>query len=473
MQTEETQISSETAKNLGLSQEEFNRVLEFMGRPPNFVELSIFSEIWSKSKANGKTKNWFKVLPVNGKAILNSVSEKNIALIDIGEGLSCVFKMISRANALNSRVAHSVNELHWDIFTPGVRPLAMLQYSSFDNIDVTLSLGLIKSDETIVAHTTDSVKFIFIAGAFKESTNREEQFIEACLEVVKMGEMHEVQSLQNSGIILAISKIIEKNGSGAKIDLANLSTDDSPLSCLNVLLTKSQKAVLILGTKEQKKILKGIFTKHNIECQEIGLITDTGRLKVCHGEEIIADVPYQSLIQEVGSTDNIRVCKRPEYLKKASHFRLSKLPKPKSFVEAAKKVFSSDHMVSKILMYECNGLSTYSQYEETEAKSDASLLEIKESEKSLAISINCNSFYVYANPYKGAMIAVAESAGKVIYSGGHPVAAISCLHFGDSHDPEAYWQFTQAIKGIGDACRKLTTPIAGYRTNFQKPIQLR
>src|SRR5690242_6620699 len=82
------------------------------------------------------------------------------------------------------------------------------------------------------------------------------------------------------------------------------------------------------------------------------------------------------------------------------------------------------------------------------------------------MTVDCNSRYVFADPYKGAMIAVAEAARNIVCSGGQPLGVTNCLNFGNPYNPEVYYQFVNAIKGMGEACRKFDTPVTGGNVSF-------
>ncbi len=124
----------------------------------------------------------------------------------------------------------------------------------------------------------------------------------------------------------------------------------------------------------------------------------------------------------------------------------------------------------------------------TNAPSDAALVLLKEARstaggsretegdklsggRALAVTVDCNSRYVHADPYTGAMIAVSEAARNIACTGGEPAGVTNCLNFGNPYDPEVYWQFAQAIKGMGDACRAFDVPVTGGNVSFQKPSQ--
>ena len=102
----------------------------------------------------------------------------------------------------------------------------------------------------------------------------------------------------------------------------------------------------------------------------------------------------------------------------------------------------------------------------TNAPSDAAVVAVKGTKKGIAVTTDCNSRYVFADPYKGTMIAVSEAARNIVCSGGQPLGITNCLNFGNPYDPEVYYQFVQAIKGMGEACRKFDTPVTGGNVSF-------
>jgi phosphoribosylformylglycinamidine synthase len=133
--------------------------------------------------------------------------------------------------------------------------------------------------------------------------------------------------------------------------------------------------------------------------------------------------------------------------------------------EALLKLLAAPNIASKQWVYQ--------QYDHTVRSntvigpgSDAAVLRIKGTGKGLALKTDCNGRYVYLNPRRGAMIAVAEAARNVVVSGARPVAITNCLNFGNPYKPEIYWQFKEAIAGISEACRVLETPVTGGNVSF-------
>ena len=130
----------ETATSLGLLPEEYDRIIEILGRIPNFTELSIFSVMWSEHCSYKNSILWLKKLPKDGKHILAKAGEENAGLVDIGGGYGCVFKIESHnhPSAIEpyQGAATGVGGIHRDIFTMGARPVAALNSLRFGNIDL-------------------------------------------------------------------------------------------------------------------------------------------------------------------------------------------------------------------------------------------------------------------------------------------------------------------------------------------------
>lgn len=139
---------------------------------------------------------------------------------------------------------------------------------------------------------------------------------------------------------------------------------------------------------------------------------------------------------------------------------------PADCLPIAKKLVQIPNIASKRWVYTQYDSMVGTGNTATNAPSDAAVVLAKPSQKALAVTTDCNSRYVYADPYKGAMIAVAEAARNIVCSGGEPLGVTNCLNFGNPYDPQVYYQFVQAIKGMGDACRRFNTPVTGGNVSF-------
>jgi phosphoribosylformylglycinamidine synthase len=176
-------------------------------------------------------------------------------------------------------------------------------------------------------------------------------------------------------------------------------------------------------------------------------------------------MPPFELVLGGGAPVYIREQKEPSYIKEKRKFDFNSLPEPKDIQETFLKIFSSPNIASKRWVYE--------QYDSMVRTNtivgpgcDAAVIYVKGTNKALAMKTDCNARYVYLNPREGAKIAVAESARNIVCSGGVPLAITNCLNFGNPYKPEIYWQFAEAIAGMGEACSFFETPVTGGNVSF-------
>jgi phosphoribosylformylglycinamidine synthase len=183
------------------------------------------------------------------------------------------------------------------------------------------------------------------------------------------------------------------------------------------------------------------------------------------GNITVADVPAKVLVLGGDAPVYAREAKEPGYLAKTRTFDVDSVPIPKDFNDILLRLLGSPTIASKRWVYE-----QYDSMVRTntvmDARGDAGIVRIKGTEKALAMKTDCNSRYVYLNPRRGAQIAVAEAARNVVCVGARPIAITNCLNFGNPYDPEIFWQFREAIKGISDACDVFGTPVTGGNVSF-------
>jgi phosphoribosylformylglycinamidine synthase len=214
----------------------------------------------------------------------------------------------------------------------------------------------------------------------------------------------------------------------------------------------------------EDEIIK-IFKKWDLNAVVIGYVTNDKRLKIKKDGKIVVDIPADSLVVGGGAPVYTREAREPEYLKEVRNFNPYELNPPEDLNETFLKLISSPNIASKEWVYQ--------QYDTMIGTNtvvlpggDASVIRIKGTNKAIAVKTDCNARYVYLNPYRGAVIAVAESARNVVCTGAEPVAITNCLNFGNPYKPEIYWQFKEAVRGMGDACRFFDTPVTGGNVSF-------
>ncbi len=293
----------------------------------------------------------------------------------------------------------------------------------------------------------------------------EKLLLEATLEIIKEDLIIGIQDMGAAGISCSTSEMSAKGESGMKIDLDKVPLREADMSAYEIMLSESQERMLVVAKKGKEDRIKEIFEKWDLHCETVGYVTDEKKIEIKHRGEIKSDIDPHYLVLGGGAPVYTRETKVPGYLEEVRKFKASDIPVPSDLKEILIKVFSSPNIVSKKWVYE-----QYDSMVRTNTVvgpgSDSAVIRIKGTNKALALKTDCNSRYVYLNPRVGGRIAVAESARNIVCSGGVPLAITNCLNFGNPYKPEIYWQFTEAVGGMGDACRKFNTPVTGGNVSF-------
>jgi len=295
---------------------------------------------------------------------------------------------------------------------------------------------------------------------------QEKKLLEACLEVIKTGAVVGMQDMGAAGIICSTSEMSAKGKSGMRIDLDKVPTRQKDMKAWELLLSESQERMLLVAHKGREKEVLEVFEKWDLPCSEIGEVTDDGMLHFyLHGNPE-ASLPAEELVLGGGAPQYDREYKEPAYFEKTRAFKIDSVPVPGDLKAVAEKIISLPNIASKKWIYVQYDSMVGTGNASTNAPSDAAIVIAKPTRKALALTTDCNSRYVMADPYRGAMIAVAEAARNIVCSGGEPLGVTNCLNFGNPYDPEVYYQFVHAIKGMGEACRKFDTPVTGGNVSF-------
>ncbi|MFN6039106.1 MAG: AIR synthase related protein, partial [Bacteroidota bacterium] len=147
-------------------------------------------------------------------------------------------------------------------------------------------------------------------------------------------------------------------------------------------------------------------------------------------------------------------------------FNIDQVSEPSDLKSVMTHLISHPNIASKRWVYNQYDSMVGTVNMSTNNVSDASVVNIKGTNKALVMKVDCNSRYVNADPEVGCAIAVSEAARNIVCTGGNPSAVTNCLNFGNPYNPEVYWQFVGAIKGMGTACKKFETPVTGGNVSF-------
>jgi len=295
---------------------------------------------------------------------------------------------------------------------------------------------------------------------------QEKLLLEATMELAETDAIVGMQDMGAAGITCSTCEMSAGGGVGMEIHLDRVPTRQQNMLPYEILLSESQERMLVVVQKGKEDVVKRIFDKWDLHAEEIGVVTDTGRIRYYMHGELVGDVPAESLVLGGGAPQYQREYKEPAYYQEYKKFDINSVPQPEDLKEVAMFLMQHPNIASKRWVYEQYDSMVGTKNMVTNRPSDAGVVNIKGTNKALAMTVDCNSRYVNADPEVGTMIAVSEAARNITCAGGNASAITNCLNFGNPYNPESYWQFVGAIKGMSTACLKFETPVTGGNVSF-------
>ncbi len=292
---------------------------------------------------------------------------------------------------------------------------------------------------------------------------KEKLLIKACLELMGTDALIGIQDMGAAGLTCSSCEMASRGGPGSEIDLARVPRRETGMIPYEVMLSESQERMLLVVRRGTERQVMDIFHKWDLDAVIIGRVTGDGLLRVKDGERVVAEIPAVALAEE-GPVYH-RPVRRPAYLDETEQADLSGLSLPEKLDQVLLDLLGSPNIASKQPVWQqydhmlfCNTV--------VEPGSDAAVLRVQGTRKGLALAADGNGRYTYLDPYEGGKLAVAEAARNVVCAGARPLAITNCLNFGSPERPEIMWQFAEAVRGMGDACRALQTPVTGGNVSF-------
>jgi phosphoribosylformylglycinamidine synthase len=527
------------AKAHGLNETEYRRILDLLGRTPNFTELGIFSVMWSEHCSYKSSRCHLKTLPTEGKRVIQGPGE-NAGVVDIGDGLAAVFKIESHNHPSyiepHQGAATGVGGILRDIFTMGARPIALLDSLRFGELDQprmryllngvvggissygncigvptvggeiyfdscyngnilvnAFCLGIVKADKVFLGRAAGVGNAVMYVGSktgrdgihgasllassgFDETTEEkrptvqvgdpftEKLLLEAVLEAVRENWVIGIQDMGAAGLTSTSFEMAGRSGTGIDLDLDQVPLREEGMTPYEIMLSESQERMLFVIEQGQEERALAMFRKWDLAAAVVGRVTDKPVMRILHQGREVVNLSIAAVVD--GAPDTPRPIRKPQYLDTLDVLDLTAIPDLQNGTEALKRLLASPTIAAK--------RSVFEQYDHMVRintlvlpGSDAAVIRVPGTEKkALAVAVDCNSRYCYLDPYLGAQIAVAECTRNVVCSGGEPLGVSNCLNFGSPEDPGIMWQFEQAVKGIGDACRFLEIPVVSGNVSF-------
>lgn len=294
----------------------------------------------------------------------------------------------------------------------------------------------------------------------------EKLILEATMEIIATCAVVGLQDMGAAGITCSTSEMSAKSGTGMRIDLSKVPLRNPNMKDWEILLSESQERMLAVIQKGREKEVEKIFDKWDLAYAIIGEVTDTGNVEYWMDGTQNAVIPAESLALGGGTPVYHREWEEPAYFAENAKFDMQQIPKSENLKKDAEKLITLPNIASKKWVYEQYDSMVGTINQTTNGPTDAPIVHIRNTDRSIAMTTDCNSRYVWANPEIGTAIAVSEAARNIVCSGGKPSAVTNCLNFGNPYDKRVFWQFKGAILGMKAACEKFKTPVTGGNVSF-------
>ena len=517
--------NSKLYQTMGMTDEEFEMVKDILGRLPNYTELGLFSVMWSEHCSYKNSKTLLRMFPSKGERVLQGPGEgAGIVDIGDNQAVVFKIESHNHPSAVEPHraAATGVGGIVRDVFSMGAKPIASLNSLRFGELTSPRSKHLFKEVVAGVAFYGNGVEVPTVGGevyfdpcyegnplvnamcvgllnhedirkgqahgagntvmyvgaatgrdgvhgatfASEELTEDSEQgssipagdpfleklLIDSCLEVIKHPALVGIQDMGAAGLISSSCEMASKAGMGMELDLDKVPQKESNMSAYEMMLSESQERMLLVVKKGREDEIRETFKKYGLDAVDIGHVTDDKYMRLFHKGEVVAEVLADALAAQ--APEYRKPSKEAEYYKKFQQ------------IDAKVKVDDSNKTLLELLSQPSIASKrwAYKQFDTDVAVppgSDAGVVLVPGTKKALAMTTDCNSRYVYLDPFVGGQIAVAEAARNIIASGGTPLAVTDNLNFGSPENPEISWQMEESIKGISEACLALNTPVIG------------
>jgi phosphoribosylformylglycinamidine synthase II len=529
----------EAAIKLGLTEDEYAHICAIQGGEPTYVELAIYSLMWSEHCSYKHSRPVLGRFPTSGPRILQGPGE-NAGIIDVGDGWAVAMKVESHNHPSAVEpfqgAATGVGGIVRDIFTMGARPCVSMDSLRFGELTEprqrflldgvvggiahygnclgiptiggeiyfelsyegnclvnAMSAGMIRTDNIVRAIASGVGNHVVLIGSktgrdgiggasvlasqeFDETLEEkrpsvqvgdpftEKKLIEACLELIHRHLVVSMQDLGAAGLTSSSSEMSSKGHVGLDIHADRVPLREADMEPWEIMISESQERMLAIVTAEQIADVREVCERWDLDCTVIGEVTDSKMLRIWWHGERVANIPARRLADEspVIRTPSVKpgyIVDEPVAVDDAAY------PRPESLSTALLQLLAAPNVASKRWAWEQYDYIVQANTVQIPG-SDAAVLRIKDSQRGIAFSNDCNGRHCYLDPYRGAKAAVAEAARNLVCAGALPVAVTDCLNFGNPEKGEIYWQFEQAVEGIAQACEALDTPVVSGNVSF-------
>ncbi|MEO7717127.1 MAG: phosphoribosylformylglycinamidine synthase subunit PurL [Capsulimonas sp.] len=292
---------------------------------------------------------------------------------------------------------------------------------------------------------------------------QEKLLIEATLEALATGFIVGIQDMGAAGLTCSTTEMSAKAGLGMTIDVRKVPLREATMTPYEIMLSESQERMLAVIEKGHEDEVAAIFHKWGLNAVVVGEVTDTGRVVILDNGVVAADVPSKSLTDDCPTYT--LAASEPTYIGEVQGADLN-FPEPDSYTDALLTLLGTPSIASKRWVYDQYDSMVQTQTTVLPGDADAAVIRIRETNKAIALTTDCNPRYCYLDPYVGAQIAVAEAARNLSCVGATPLAVTDCLNFANPEKADNFWTFRRCVEGLADACEALGTPVISGNVSF-------
>ena len=519
-------------RELGLTDSEYDLIVERLGREPGDTELAMLSLMWSEHCAYKHSRKLLARLPTEGPFVLMGPGE-NAGVVDVGGGLGVAFKVESHNHPSAVEpfqgAATGVGGILRDVFAVGARPIAVLDSLRFgepatsersrylleravagighygNSIGVptvggeiyfeasydqnclinAMCLGLAPQERLIRSAAAGPGNVLVLLGALtgrdgiggasvlasaelgeSDAAKRpsvqigdpfaEKKLLECCLELLESELLVSLQDLGAAGLTSSSSEMASKGGVGLDIDVARVPLREPGLEPFEIMVSESQERMLCVVEPAHVDDVIAVCERWETLATPIGIVNDSGRLRVLTGDSVAADLPVSILVDDCPLYE-LAPAPPPRPLYAAPPAALTG---EESAAETLLALLASPNIASRRPVFEQYDPVVQSRTVRRPEQADAAVLALPDG-GAIAVSIDGNGRRVACDPRVGAIEAVFECAANLACVGATALGLTNCLNFGNPEKPHVAWQMVQAVGGIADACEALEVPVVG------------
>ena len=285
----------------------------------------------------------------------------------------------------------------------------------------------------------------------------ESKLLECSLELLDRGLLVSLQDLGAAGLTSSASEMASAGEVGIDIDVSLVPLREADMEPFEIMVSESQERMLCVVEPARVPDVLALCERWEIHGAAIGAVTDTRRMRVFDGPELVGDMPVSALVDDCPLYDLAPArSSTPVYATPPATLRADEV----SPRECLLALLAAPNIASRRPLFERYDAIVQSRTVRRPEQADAAVLALPAG-GALAVSIDCNGRRVAADPYRGTIAAALECASNLACVGAEPLGTTNNLNFGNPEKPHVAWQLTEAVRGLGDACRALDAPIVG------------